>query len=116
MTAHKPAAGVATAAPATAVIPSFLDLKAQFAGIRDEVYDAVARVLESQHFILGPEVAAFEEEVKPQVGCEHALGCASGSDALLLALMALGVGPGDEVLAVLNRAGLNRRGLEPRMS
>jgi dTDP-4-amino-4,6-dideoxygalactose transaminase len=99
MTAHKPAAGVATAASATAAIPSFLDLKAQFAGIRDEVYDAVTRVLESQHFILGPEVAAFEEEVKPQVGCEHALGCASGSDALLLALMGLGVGPGDEVIA-----------------
>lgn len=77
----------------------FLDLKAQYATIRDEVNSAVARVLESQHFIMGPEVKAFEEEVKPQTGCKFVFGCASGSDALLLALMALGVGPGDEVIA-----------------
>ena len=77
----------------------FLDLQAQFATIRQEVMAAVTRVMESQHFILGPEVTAFEQEVKPQVGCEHIFGCASGSDALLLALMALGVGPGDEVIA-----------------
>ena len=77
----------------------FLDLKAQYASIRDEVNAAVSKVLESQHFIMGPEVKAFEEEVKPQTGCKHVFGCASGSDALLLALMALGVGPGDEVIA-----------------
>lgn len=78
---------------------AFLDLKAQFAGIREEVHAAVSRVLESQRFILGPEVAAFEQEIKPYVGCEYVFGCASGSDALLLALMALGVGPRDEVIA-----------------
>lgn len=78
---------------------SFLDLKSQFVGIKDEVNAAVSRVLESQHFILGPEVAAFEDEVRSYVGCKHAIGCASGSDALLLALMALGIGPGDEVIA-----------------
>src|ERR1700731_741083 len=77
----------------------FLDLKAQYASIRDEVNAAVSNVLESQHFIMGPEVKAFEEEVKPQTGCKHVFGCASGSDALLLALMALGVGPGDEAIA-----------------
>jgi dTDP-4-amino-4,6-dideoxygalactose transaminase len=77
----------------------FLDLKAQFAGIRHEVNAAVSKALESQHFILGPEVEAFEEELKPHVGCQYAFGCASGSDALLLALMALGIGPGDEVIA-----------------
>jgi dTDP-4-amino-4,6-dideoxygalactose transaminase len=76
----------------------FLDLKAQFAGIRDEINAAVSGVLESQHFILGPEVSAFEEEIRPHVGCQFALGCASGSDALLLALMALGIGHGDEVI------------------
>jgi dTDP-4-amino-4,6-dideoxygalactose transaminase len=78
----------------------FLDLKAQFATIRDEITEAVKRVLQSQHFIMGPEVSALEEEIKPQVGCEYVFGCASGSDALLLALMALGVAPGDEVITV----------------
>ena len=87
---------------ASAVKPAFpfLDLKAQYANIRGEVNSAVESVFESQIFIMGPEVSAFEEEVKAQVGCEYVFGCASGSDALLLALMALGVGPGDEVITV----------------
>jgi dTDP-4-amino-4,6-dideoxygalactose transaminase len=76
----------------------FLDLKAQFASIRGEVTDAVARVLESQYFILGPEVDAFEKEVGAYTGCKYAIGCASGSDALILALLALDIGPGDEVI------------------
>ncbi|MFP4056415.1 MAG: DegT/DnrJ/EryC1/StrS family aminotransferase [Candidatus Brocadiia bacterium] len=75
-----------------------LDLKAQYQTIRDEVRSAMDAVLESQYFILGPEVAAFEDEVARYVGADHAVGCASGSDALLLALMALDVGPGDEVV------------------
>jgi dTDP-4-amino-4,6-dideoxygalactose transaminase len=84
----------------TAVQPfPFLDLRAQFATIRDDVMQAVARVMESQHFILGPEVAAFEKEVAAYIGCRHAIGCANGSDALVLALMALGVGAGDEVVS-----------------
>lgn len=78
----------------------FLDLQAQFSTIRDEVVAAVTRVLHSQHFILGPEVAAFEQEAGNYLGCKFAIGCGSGSDALLLALMALGVGPGDEVITV----------------
>ena len=77
----------------------FLDLKAQFAQIREEVNAAVTKVLESQQFIMGPEVGQLEEEIKPYVGCQYVFGCASGSDALLLALMALNVGHGDEVIA-----------------
>ena len=84
--------------PAVQPFP-FLDLRAQFATIRDDVMQAVARVMESQHFILGPEVAAFEKEVAAYIGCKHAIGCANGSDALVLALMALGVGSGDEVVS-----------------
>jgi len=85
----------------TAKVPPlfpFLDLRAQFEEIREEVMDAIAQTMQSQRFILGPEVEALESEIARYVGCRHAIACASGSDALLLALMAVGVSPGDEVL------------------
>lgn len=75
-----------------------LDLKAQYATIRQEVREAVDRVLESQQFILGPEVTALEEAVAHYVGARQGIGMSSGTDALLAALMALGVGPGDRVI------------------
>jgi dTDP-4-amino-4,6-dideoxygalactose transaminase len=75
-----------------------VDLKAQFATIKEEVLAAVTAVLESQHFIMGPEVEKLEAEVAKLIGCSFAVSCASGSDALLLALMALGVDSGDEVI------------------
>src|SRR5438445_13719580 len=77
----------------------FLHLRPQHAKIADEIRHAIEHVMESQQFILGPEVDAFEQEVKAQVSCQYAIGCASGSDALLLALMALQVGPRNEVIA-----------------
>jgi dTDP-4-amino-4,6-dideoxygalactose transaminase len=80
------------------LIMPFLDLRAQFAHIRSEILVAVTEALESQHFILGPEVDAFEHEVASLTGCKYAIACASGSDALILALLALEVGPGDEVI------------------
>jgi len=75
-----------------------LDLKAQYETIRADVDAAMARVVESQHFILGPEVEALEKEVAAYSRVKHALGVSSGTDAILVALMALGVGPGDEVI------------------
>lgn len=75
-----------------------LDLKAQFAAIEPEIRVAIDAVLASQHFILGPEVEAFEQELAAYCGARHGIGVSSGTDALLLALMALGVGPGDEVV------------------
>ena len=75
-----------------------LDLKAQYASLRDEIEPVVRAVLESQYFILGPEVSGFEAAVAEYCGVGQAVGCASGSDALLLPLIALGVGPGDEVI------------------
>jgi dTDP-4-amino-4,6-dideoxygalactose transaminase len=75
-----------------------LDLKAQYAEIRDEIRTAMDRVVESQHFILGPEVEAFEREIAEYCNCAYAVGVSSGSDALLVSLMAAGIGPGDEVI------------------
>lgn len=75
-----------------------LDLKRNYDRIRDEVHKALDDVLESQYFIMGPTLREFEEDIESYLPVPHAMGCASGSDALLLALMALGVGPGDEVI------------------
>src|SRR3954453_16874034 len=75
-----------------------LDLRAQYEGLREETLAAVARVFESQGFVLGREVSALEEEVAAYSRARHAVGCANGSDALLLALMALDVKAGDEVI------------------
>jgi len=75
-----------------------LDLTAQYQTIRPEIQKAVQQLFESQQFILGPAVTKLEEEIATYCQVRHAIGVASGSDALLLALMALGIGPGDEVI------------------
>jgi len=76
----------------------FIDLVAQHATIRDEVRAAVDRCFETQTFILGDEVLQLEKEIAAYCGAKHAIGCASGTDALILALLAAGVKPGDEVI------------------
>jgi dTDP-4-amino-4,6-dideoxygalactose transaminase len=75
-----------------------LDLRRQYATIRSEIDEAIHSVLESGEFILGPHVKQFEDEAAAYCGAKHAIGLASGTDALLLALRALGIGPGDAVL------------------
>lgn len=75
-----------------------LDLKAQYDTIRAEVEPVIREVVESQWFIGGPHVDGVERAIAEYCGTTRAVGCASGSDALLLALMALGIGPGDEVI------------------
>lgn len=75
-----------------------LNLKAQYAAIREEVGVAIDRVLESQHFILGPEVKALEEEIAAYSQSQFGVGVSSGTDALLIALMAIDLKPGDEVI------------------
>jgi dTDP-4-amino-4,6-dideoxygalactose transaminase len=75
----------------------FVDLKAQYERLASAIDARIQGVLEHGRYILGPEVAELEEELAGYVGARHAVGCSSGTDGLLLALMALGVGPGDAV-------------------
>lgn len=75
-----------------------LDLRAQYATLREEIRDAIDRVAETQHFILGSEVEALEKEIAAYSQCEFGIGMSSGSDALLVALMAIDLQPGDEVI------------------
>src|SRR5215471_5890025 len=85
------------AGPASAPIP-FIDVAAQRRRLGTAIDRAVARVLDHCQFILGPEVREFEAELAAFCGARHAVGCASGTDALVMVLMALGVGPGDAVI------------------
>src|SRR2546423_14228981 len=85
------------AAVATEPVP-FTSLIAQHQSIAHDVTAAVGRVLAEQKFILGDEVRELETEIAQHCDSREAIGCASGTDALILALMALGIGPGDEVI------------------
>src|SRR4030043_698972 len=76
----------------------FFDLNLQFSSIEEEIKSALDEVFKTQQFILGPKVEALEQTIAQYCQTRYAIGVASGSDALLLSLMALGIGPGDEVL------------------
>jgi len=78
----------------------FLDLKAQYLGIKDEIAEAITRVLDSGQYVLGDEVAAFEREFAAYCGAGHGVAVNSGTSALHLALLVTGIGPGDEVITV----------------
>ena len=75
-----------------------VDLKRQYETIKDEINEAIGEVLETQRFILGPKVEELEEKIADYCDVKYGVGVASGSDALLLSLMAIGVGCGDEVI------------------
>ncbi|MBW2476939.1 MAG: DegT/DnrJ/EryC1/StrS family aminotransferase [Deltaproteobacteria bacterium] len=75
-----------------------VDLKGQYQNLKDELLPAINRVLETTQFVLGPEVESFEREIADYLGAKHAVGVASGTDALHLAVLAAGIGPGDEVI------------------
>src|SRR3954463_8066767 len=75
-----------------------LDLDAQYRPLRDQILAAMTRVADSQRFIMGPEVEALEHELAAMLGVRHAIAVSSGTDALLLALMALDIKAGDEVV------------------
>jgi dTDP-4-amino-4,6-dideoxygalactose transaminase len=96
-----------------------LDLKAQYRPIRAEIMAVVESVCDDQAFILGQRVADLEKDIQGYVGAGHAVGVASGTDAILLALMACGVGPGDEVVTVpytffATAGSISRLGARPR--
>ena len=82
----------------TGVTVPLLDLTAQYRPLRDQILDAITRVCDSQRFILGAEVEALERELERAIGVAHAVTMSSGTDAILATLMALGIGPGDEVI------------------
>ena len=95
-----------------------LDLQAQYVSIRDDLQQAVERVMSSQRFVLGDEVRELETAIAEYCQTKHAIGCASGSDALLLALMALDIKAGDEVITTpfsffATAAGITRLGARP---
>lgn len=75
-----------------------VDLKTQYHNLKDEIDKAVLDAIESTQFILGPNVQSFEQEAASYLGAKHAIACASGTDALHLAVLAAGIGPGDEVI------------------
>src|SRR4051812_45261210 len=75
-----------------------LDLRAQYAPLKAEFMTAIEAVFDSQGLVLGPKTEAFEKAVATYAGARHAIGCSSGTDAQLMLLMALGIGPGDAVL------------------
>src|SRR5947209_11698550 len=81
----------------TAGVP-LLDLQAQYRPLRAEILAAIERVCDSQRFIMGPEITALEQEMAAMLGVRHAVAVSSGTDALLLALMALDITAGDEVV------------------
>jgi dTDP-4-amino-4,6-dideoxygalactose transaminase len=90
--------GITTYSRRTMAKVPLLDVGAQNGPLREQMLAAVARVIDHGQFILGPEVETFEKALATHVGTRHAIGVSSGTDALLVALMALGVGPGDEVV------------------
>jgi len=95
-----------------------VDVKAQYAPLLDELKERIADVLDSGRFILGPNVKAFEEEAAAYLGVEHAIGVANGTDALVIALDALEIGPGDEVICptftfYATAESIARRGAKP---
>jgi dTDP-4-amino-4,6-dideoxygalactose transaminase len=92
-----PAHDITTDACAAGPVP-FIDLTAQYQTIRDDVRQAVDQVFEKQSFVLGDEVSGLESEIASYCDARHAVGCASGTDALILSLLAVGVEPGDEVI------------------
>jgi len=92
---HESHAGNVPVGPAPVPL---IDLVEQYHTLRPEIQEAVHRVFERQTFVLGEEVENFEAEIAQYIDARHAIGCASGTDALLLSLMALGIGPGDEVI------------------
>ena len=89
---------IVDASSATTSTVPLLDLRTQYEGLRDEILAAIREVCDSQHFVMGPRVKELEEQIAEYSGARHGIGVSSGTDALLVALMALDIGHGDEVI------------------
>src|SRR3982750_2965950 len=111
-------AAVPLVVPASTLAVPLLDMKRQYEPLREKILAAVTKVCDSGRYVLGPECEELERGVAQFTGARHAIACASGSDALLLALMALGIGPGDEVICpsytfFATASAVTRLGAEP---
>jgi dTDP-4-amino-4,6-dideoxygalactose transaminase len=119
-TRSEPAAPAIPAQPTVDAPPvPLLDLTGQYAKLKPEILPLIEAALDHQQLINGPEVAAFEQQTADYVGVDHAIGCSSGTDALILALMALGIGCGSEVITspftfFATVGSLYRQGVTPR--
>ena len=96
----------------------FTDLKSQYAALKDRIAERMQRVLDHGQYIMGPEVAELEQRLAAYTGAKHCITVASGTEALLIALMALGLKPGDEVITTLTSgvAGNAGQGAAPRFT
>ena len=94
----------------------FIDLQSQYQAYKTEIDSAIQNVLESSQYIMGPQVALLEKKLADFTGSKHAIGCSSGTDAILLALMSIDIKPGDEIITTMKIHPALMNAMKPRQT